>query len=1201
MNSGVPWQGVRPEAIETAREAARRSGMSVAEWLDSIIAESARHAGVDTPRQRRPEHTEPQQQTPQFWQRRHSDQEERHQDPGTMADVRMRLDALSRQIDDLARSGTAREPAGQGHAAAVRPIREAPSQPDPVFNRPAANSRPSNGPLEPRQSERGSAATASAATPADLVDQALAEIEARQRALDGEVRAARPEFARAPTQDLSNLEQQLRQINARMETMRPCGLDHAVDSLRDDLAEIGVLVKNAMPNQAIDGLRGDFAKLGALLRDSAPHQAIDGLRSDLAQLGVKLKDAAPLQAIDTLRGDLAELGAMLKDAVPRQAIDTLRDDLAQLGVMFKEAATPRHAIDGLREEVAEIGAMLKHAIPQQAIDTLRGDVAELGLMLKNTMPQRSIDSLRDDLAEIGVMIKEAVPRQAIEALESEVRSLSARIDDQRLAGADTAAIQGVERGLAEVRDALRILTPAENLVGYDQAVSHLSEKIDRISATDPETLKQLEGAILALRGVVSQVTSGDALAKLSEEVRALSSKVDQATAADGFSAIEERIALLAESLQARPGPVSSSRDLEEIIARLADKIERLHTTSADQVAVQHLENLIAELVQRLDASDARFHQLQAIEHGLTDLLNHFEHERVWKAQQETGETEEASTLSRDVQRAQNSLESVHDALGQVVDRLATIETNLRDAQFQRTLHRPEPMTGSGPVPAPAAFSPVLEMDETPPSAPALEPVPPFQARPAQTSESFPPAATNPAPASDRKPIDPNLPPDHPLEPGAVRGRAAGSPADRIAASEAVLENVRPPVIPDPGGKSNFIAAARRAAQAAIVEAPPPKPKSDAAGSIAGKLGGKIRKLMVGAGVALLILGSLHFAATRFWFANPAADLTGRITSEDRHPTSIPGNSDESATSRPAMNRQSALASPAITFPPSPPATAIQSPVRAPQAANPDGDTTGSIPLSVTAASVPAPLPQAPSARGNAADRLPSAFGSVLHAAAARGDASAEFEIATRYADGRGIPQNLAEAATWFERAASKGLAPAQFRLGGLYEKGIGVGKNVDTARRLYLAAAEAGNAKAMHNLAVLYAEGVEGKPDYQTAARWFRKASDHGVIDSQFNLGVLYARGIGVETDLKEAFKWFALASREGDQQAASKRDEISSRLDPQALAAAMASAQAWKEQPQPEAAIRVAVPAGGWDAAPATSTANRGGSKGETSRPRAK
>ena len=43
MKSGLPWQvsGVRREARDTAREAARRAGMSVGEWLDTVILESA--------------------------------------------------------------------------------------------------------------------------------------------------------------------------------------------------------------------------------------------------------------------------------------------------------------------------------------------------------------------------------------------------------------------------------------------------------------------------------------------------------------------------------------------------------------------------------------------------------------------------------------------------------------------------------------------------------------------------------------------------------------------------------------------------------------------------------------------------------------------------------------------------------------------------------------------------------------------------------------------------------------------------------------------------------------------------------------------------------------------------------------------------------------------------------------------------------
>src|SRR4030095_1281552 len=44
MASDMTWQarGGRPQPLQAAREAARRSGMSVGEWLDSVIQESAR-------------------------------------------------------------------------------------------------------------------------------------------------------------------------------------------------------------------------------------------------------------------------------------------------------------------------------------------------------------------------------------------------------------------------------------------------------------------------------------------------------------------------------------------------------------------------------------------------------------------------------------------------------------------------------------------------------------------------------------------------------------------------------------------------------------------------------------------------------------------------------------------------------------------------------------------------------------------------------------------------------------------------------------------------------------------------------------------------------------------------------------------------------------------------------------------------------
>jgi localization factor PodJL len=213
------------------------------------------------------------------------------------------------------------------------------------------------------------------------------------------------------------------------------------------------------------------------------------------------------------------------------------------------------------------------------------------------------------------------------------------------------------------------------------------------------------------------------------------------------------------------------------------------------------------------------------------------------------------------------------------------------------------------------------------------------------------------------------------------------------------------------------------------------------------------------------------------------------------------------------------------------------------------------------------------------DTLPVAIGSPnLRAAALADDPAAEYEIALRFSEGHGVPQSFEDAARWFERAANHGLAPAQYRLGSLYEKGQGVKKDLESARKLYFAAAEQGSGKAMHNLAVLYAEGTPGKLDYKTASLWFRRAALRGVRDSQYNLGILCARGIGLEQNLPESYKWFSLAAQQGDADAIKKRDEVAARLDPQSLIAAKLAVQTFVADPEPEQAVSVKTPPGGWD-----------------------
>ena len=859
--------------------------------------------------------------------------------------------------------------------------------------------------------------------------------------------------------------------------------------------------------------------------------------------------------------------------------------------------------------------------------------------------EQSIAAFRGELAEIRHAITEAMPRQAIESIENEVRALSRRIDDTRQSGIDDSALAGIERALGEIREVLRSLTPAEQLAGYDDAIRNLGAKLDLIlrASEDPSTVYKLESAIAALRAIVSNIASNDALARLSDDVHTLSSKVDQLARSEGpsdsFTILEQRIAALALTLESReqPRPSESSEQLEGAVRALSDRLDRMPVGSDNASAFAHLEQRVSYLLERLEAStDHRAGNLGRVEDGLQEILRQLENQQarfaaVAESSRPPAEPADSGVIDvvkrelSDIRfsqteagrHTQESLEAVHNTLGHVVDRLAVIEGDLRTVRAQPVAPQAEtpPTPPSAPAAAPAiaiAPQPKPELPNPAASQSHFATAPrEFQATPIQL-----PALAAAAPraiseildqhaAPPRATIEPGLAPDHPLEPGTRPSGRVPSPSERIAASESAISEITAGTR-EPSSTSNFIAAARRAAQAAAAAPPVDKPargplKDPARDKtkVTSTVTSKIRSVLVGASVVIIVLGTFKLAMTLLDGGSvpalPATESSGEQTpsiqwpAEDAARPAAPAPVMPSMTSPTPIGRQSFNGS-------APNASDGTAPVEIlPNAAIPSAsplsasDITGSVPIAqVAPTSHKLTMVQVPPT-----ERLPDAIGGpLLRTAALKGDPAAAYEIGLRFAEGKGVASNLDEAAKWYDRAAQAGVVPAVFRLGTFYEKGLSVKKDIDIARRYYMQAAERGNAKAMHNLAVLDADGGGKGANYKDASYWFRKAADRGVADSQFNLGILYARGIGVEQNLAESFKWFSLAATQGDADSIRKRDDIAKRLDAQSLAAAKLAIQTFTPEPQPDDAINVAGPAGGWDSSPAQAGAAKPAAK---------
>ncbi|MGJ4890601.1 hypothetical protein ACQR1Y_20565 [Bradyrhizobium sp. HKCCYLRH3099] len=1151
MNSRVPWsnEGIDPSVRERAEAAAQRAGMTLADWINSTLGASAPpdFRGSHAPRSAPPV----------------------SRDAREVADIHQRLDSIARQIEQMSRPGP-RKDAPRDEQGVARQLNDAISRLDARLSQistPLRAAHTEDRFRGPDGVERAAAQLYRPAQPlsAGSFDVAVAEISARQSELDN----ARP----LPPHQAPPTAPAMAPASAPL--MTPASAPQAASASTAPSSDFSLLERHLLKITS---------QIEALHRpEDGIEQSIAGFRTELSEIRLAITEAMPRRAIESIENEIRSLSRRI-------------DENRQSGVDGQALAGIERALTDIREVVGSLKPAEQLAVYDEAIRNLG---AKLDLILRSNDDPGTVQQLESAIAALRAIVANVASNDALERLSDDLRQLSSKVDQ-----------------VTQARD-------------------------------------------------------------------------NQDSFQNSFAALEQRIAALTSTLENREPPAAApdhSAQIEDALRGLSDRIDRLQVGNDGSSAIAHLEQRISYLLERLEAAnDPRGGNMSRVEDGLQDILRYLERQQATfaalaesRSQRETSQDgglidmvkRELSDIrfsqTETDRNTQDSLEAVHNTLGHVVDRLAMIEGDLRNVRTTAIPPAPplvpaiEPQMPAPRAPAPQAFA------EPPKPEPAYRPeLPnPAAAQPAahivnaahgqQTYAAAPRdfhAAAAPSPAPMPPPIPPKaiadilephaaqaaqaaarpaaivpeLPPDHPLEPGTRPPGRTASPAERIAASEDALSEL-PAGKREPVSTSSFIAAARRAAQAAAAAQPvdakkakkdkpkekekakePPKEvvKEPAKAKVKEKtkekptvaltaegdeevstIGSKIRSLLVGASVVVIVLGTFKFAMSLLDSGStpppvspmetqgeaPRAQMPSASPSLSPRPTT-PDQSGPSLTSPTPIDRQSynrAMPSEAETIAMLAIPQDIEKPATVPAAAT--SDITGTVPTAANGQKLG--LVQVP-----ASEKLPDAIGGLaLRGAALKGDPTAAYEVGVRFAEGKGVGANYEEAAKWYDRAAQAGLIPAVFRLGTFYEKGLGVKKDPDIARRYYVVAAERGNAKAMHNLAVLDADGGGRGANYKSASLWFRKAAERGVADSQFNLGILYARGIGVEQNLAESYKWFSLAASQGDADAGRKRDDVAKRLDAQSLAAAKLAIQTFTVEPQPDDAVNVPAPAGGWD-----------------------
>ncbi|MGB6750747.1 MAG: hypothetical protein WBE51_22280, partial [Xanthobacteraceae bacterium] len=713
MKSGGPWnlRGLRPETREVARDAARRSGVSVGEWLNSVIREDDDDRG----------------------------------EPMRSVDYDDNDDA---RHDDKRREPRYDDPRESRYAdRAARRRRGRPEQDEPPRRGARHGHDRDHDELTSRRRQR----------------EREAEIE-REAAL------AREEFGEVHAR-LDRLTQQLERM-AQTDAPRLTGAPAPQPHVYQAAPQPHVY----QPPPPPPSIRAPGHR---------PLLSVDNAVAEIAQRQRQLygDDAASRIA------PVAPVAPVIPVSTAPSAEPAVAAAPPPLPGTAQRVAQPPVDISNLEEQLRDITARIESLRPSSELENV-------------------VKSFRKDLAEIREQLTEALPRRAVQSLEAEVQALAKRLDQSRASasGIDLGVLAGIEGGLKEVRDALRSLTPAENLVGFEDTVKALSQKVDLIIAKeDPAALQQLETAIGTLRGIVSHVASNDTLTKVAEDVRLLAAKVDvvasSAASGQAVSALESRIDTLANALNAsNEAGRAVPGELEKLLSGLIEKLEWVQLTHTDHAALGALEDRIAQLIKRLDASDARFGNLAAVERGIADLLVHIDQIRggngvaaaAMPRKPVDAIERDVAEIKRSEQRTQESLEAVHGTVEHVVDRLAMIESGIHDGTSRAsalgdTQTAQESSRESSKAPA-------KESAREPAPDRRAKPTPPAEAKsvatPPPLSVAQPPAAAATSTSAfvetaarrgstARTPIDPHLPPDHPLEPGSAAGqRAMPSAAER---------------------------------------------------------------------------------------------------------------------------------------------------------------------------------------------------------------------------------------------------------------------------------------------------------------------------------------------------------------------------------------------------------------------------------------
>ncbi|MDF1599102.1 peptidoglycan-binding protein [Mesorhizobium sp. YIM 152430] len=1043
------------------------------------------------------------------------------------------------------------------------------------------------------------------------LNRTLAELETR---IAGRSKPAGTEAAQAPTRLAADMEIQRQHedsieaagsIAAELKLLREDLNAKLAAGIEREFAALKTQIEGARAAPAAcraDEISGEVDRLGGMIDALAARGGEDNairLQAEMEDIRKALADVARETTAEKRWNDLdRRLDAFA--GPDSELVKTVQSRLEQLGSVVATLPEPAamHALDDKLKVLAA------------AMDRFAQKQGPLGDGALSLIDERLDEISRAIAASAGTGRGLIVDGKPFERIEARIGSLAKQIDElieDRPTVDIGAQIAAMSERIDEI--AARSAIPHETMTRLTEQMSVIAGKVDAIpfSPDLSEIFKGVEARFAAFSQTVDERSAAGAakseqlFAELDARLGALTEKLETVQAGQSrdalMAAMDERLAVFADSFEKRLGGISQRletttatlvsidpdlvKSLEAQVASLAEAIQSPARMPAEfeDVAprLERLERIIADnhaamLESAREAAEQAARAIGPAGSGDNNVVQ--------------GLADDLRTLEalarRSDERNTKTFEAIHDTLLKIVERLGAME---HDAQDEHDAPR------VGIMETPSLHADVDDMsmdtalDAEMPLASERAAEPPQDADQPRSMiarvlgrkrRERDAASASAAPELELDaPIDPAIV-NQPIEPG--HGSPDLNAIMRRVRDERTVQG-KDSTTTDVDAKADFIAAARRAAQAAAAEAETLKSGKSADGSqrfsLSKLLKSRNRAVSMGIIAVTLALAGIQIGKTltadeAVASAEPSDQVTlGAVDIQNAETIPAPAQS-QNVRDLTAMAKE-----PAAT----PVAKPVLAAVKAPAADQARIETASIAPDIRNPAPIQPTLPN-DIVNDDDAGEAPSvtavpleAGNTVLREAAAAGDPKAWFEIGNRYAEGRGVEADMKAAALWYESAADAGLAPAQYRLANMFEKATGVERDIPRAIALYEKAAAKGNASAMHNLAVLQAMGANGRTDNSAAARNFTKAAELGVRDSQFNLAILAAKGVGMKQDLAAAYKWLAIVAAAGDADAAAKRDEVAKLLAPADLEKAKKTVELWKPKTLDAEANAVTIP----------------------------